>query len=53
MGIQIQRLEPAVVGSKTAKGPASILNFTVAKQGMLEENFTGNLLLYCIYCCKI
>lgn len=43
VGIQIQRLEPAVVGSKSAKGPvASILNFTVSKQGMLEENLTGN-----------
>lgn len=34
IGIQLQRLEPAQVGLKAAKQPASILKFAVAKQGI-------------------
>lgn len=43
VGIQIQRLESAVAGFKTSKGPASsILKFTVAKLGKRNKklNFT-------------
>ncbi|CAG2235935.1 REV1 [Mytilus edulis] len=46
VGIQIQRLESAVAGFKTSKGPASsILKFTVAKLDIPKNTETRNSIL--------
>ncbi|XP_052102079.1 DNA repair protein REV1-like isoform X1 [Mytilus californianus] len=46
VGIQIQRLESAVVGTKTTNGPASsILKFTVAKLDLPKHTETRNNIL--------